>query len=90
MLNVIKKLPVEAQKDFREVVVASLDGREPSTDSRFIMTELAIAGGYENELIAADGKTKAYKAFEVKDIQVTKQTKKKKGFFGKSKVNTVE
>lgn len=90
MLNVIKKLPTEAQKDFREVVVASLEGREPSTDSRFLMTELAVAGGYEDELIAADNKTKVYKRRDEANKQkASNENNKKKGFFSKAKGRTV-
>lgn len=91
MLNEIKKLPIENQKEFKDVVIASIDGRSTSVDSRFLMTELAIAGGYEDALAIADEKEKVYKAFEIKkDAQDSKQTKRKKGLFSKSKVNTVE
>ena len=86
MLNEIKKLPIESQKDFKDVVIASIEGRETSAESIALMTELAIAGGYEATLTDADKKKKIYKARIVKDA--TKN--KKKSFFNKSKVKAVE
>jgi hypothetical protein len=91
MLNEIKKLPQEAQKEFKDVVVASIEGRETSTDARFIMTELAISGDYVSDLTSADEKNKVYPAFEIKkDTQDFKQTKRKKGFISRTKANAVE
>ena len=91
MLNEIKKLPIENQKEFKDVVIASIEGRSTSKTSRFLMTELAIAGGYENALVSADEKERVYKAFEIKkDVQNIKQTKRKKGFFSRTKANAVE
>lgn len=86
MLNEIKKLPQEAQKEFKDVVVASIEGRETSTDSRFIMTELAVSGDYVSDLTSADEKKKVYPAKD--KSQATKS--KKKAFFNKNKGKAVE
>jgi hypothetical protein len=86
MLNEIKKLPTDAQKEFKDVVVASIEGRTTSVDSRFLMTELAVAGDYVSDLTSADEKKKVYPR---RDMQ--KSTKnKKKTFFNKNKVKSVE
>lgn len=91
MLNEIKNLSIENQKEFKDVVIASVEGRKTSPASRFLMTELAIAGDYKDALDRADEKEKVYKAIDVKnDVQDAKQTKRKKGLFGRTKVNTVE